>query len=48
MTQRLLEMLIVERVPRILLEGGRGGFHGSQTASPIAGTSVMPASTSAT
>ena len=44
--ERLLQLRVGERLPRVLLEGLRGDFH--QPASPIAGASVMPASTSAT
>ncbi len=50
--QRALQALVVERVVDIVLEARRGGgdahFACASAGSPIAGSSVMPASTSAT
>src|SRR4051812_45213878 len=45
--QRPLQLQVRQRVPRVLLERGGGDFH-QRPASPIPGTSVIPASTSAT
>ena len=46
--QRLLEHGVVECLTGVRLEGGRGDVHQVLSASPIAGASAMPASTSAT